>query len=197
MRSAIKAAVALAAALLASLAGAQYPSRPIRLIVPMPSGGGPDIVARLIAPRLGEALGQRVVVESRVGGKGAVAGEYVARGAPDGYTLLLGMDSLLAINPPLYARMSFDLLADLQPVASLVSNGFFLVVNPQLPVRSLAEFIEYAKRANPPLPYASGGNGSQHHLTMERLKQRAGIALVHVPYKGGAPAATATVAGDV
>src|SRR5258706_1509130 len=164
MRSAIKAAAFLAKLLLASLAEAQYPSKPIHLVVPIPPGGGPDIVARLIAPRLGEALGQPVVVESRVGGNGAVAGEYVARAAPDGYTLLLGMDSLLAINPHLYARMSFDPLADLQPVASLVSNGFFLVVNPRLPVRSLAEFVDHAKRANPPLPYASGGNGSQHHL---------------------------------
>jgi tripartite-type tricarboxylate transporter receptor subunit TctC len=200
MRSAIRAAVFLATLLLASIAGAQYsqyPSRPVRLVVPIPPGGGPDIVARLIAPRLGEALGQPVLVENRVGGNGTVAGEFVARAAPDGYVLLLGMDSLLAINPHLYARMSFDPLTELLPVASLVSNGFFLVVNPRLPVRNLAEFVDHAKRANPPLPYASGGNGSQHHLTMERLKQRAGMAMVHVPYKGGAPATTATVAGDV
>ena len=167
------------------------------MIVPIPPGGGPDIVARLIAARLGEALGQPFVVENRVGGNGAVAGEQVARAAPDGYTLLVGMDSLVAINPHLYANMPFDPLTDLLPVASLVSNGFFLVVNPQLPVHTLAEFVEYARRANPPLQYASGGNGSQHHLTMERLKQRAGIALIHIPYKGGAPATTATVAGEV
>ncbi len=188
---------AIAVALLASVAAAQYPSKPVRLLVPIPPGGGPDLVGRLIAGRLSETLGQPVVVENRVGGNGVVAGEAVAKAAPDGYTLLVGMDSLLAINPHLYERMPFDPLSDLAPVASLVSNGFFLVVNPQLPVHNLAEFIEYAKRANPPLHYASGGNGSQHHLTMERLKGRAGIALAHIPYKGGAPATTATVSGEV
>ena len=183
--------------LLAFAAGAQYPSKPIRLLVPIPPGGGPDIVGRLVASRLGDALGQPVVVENRVGGNGAVAGEAVARAAPDGHMLLVGMDSLVAINPHLYARMTFDPLTELAPVASLVANGFFLVVNPQLPVRTLAEFVNYAKRASPPLHYASGGNGSQHHLTMERLKLRAGMPLVHVPYKGGAPATAATVAGEV
>src|SRR5260221_7158659 len=187
----------VAVALCGSAAEAQYPSKPIRLLVPIPPGGGPDLVARLIAPRLGEALGQPVVVENRVGGNGSVAGELVARASPDGHTLLLGMDSLVAINPHLYAHMPFDPLTELAPVASLVSNGFFLVVNPQVPAQTLAEFVELARRASPPLAYASGGNGSQHHLTMERLKQRAGIALVHVPYKGGAPATAATVAGDV
>ena len=184
-------------ALFAFTAEAQFPAKPIRLLVPIPPGGGPDIVARMLAARMSESLAQPVVVENRVGGNGSVAGELVARSAADGHVLLLGMDSLLAINPHLYARMPFDPLADLLPVASLVSNGFFLVANPQLPVRTLAEFVEHARRASPALAYASGGNGSQHHLTMERLKQRAGIELVHVPYKGGAPATTATVAGEV
>jgi tripartite-type tricarboxylate transporter receptor subunit TctC len=188
---------ALAAFVVAAPAAAQYPTRPIRLLVPIPPGGGPDIVARLIAPRLAEALGEPVVVENRVGGNGSVAGELVARAAPDGHTLLLGMDSLIAINPHLYGKLPFDPLKDLLPVASLVSNGFFLAVNPQVPARTLQEFIEYARRANPPLQYASGGNGSQHHLTMERLKARAGINMVHIPYKGGAPATTATVSGEV
>ena len=149
------------------------------------------------AGRLAEALGQPVVVENRVGGNGSLAGEQVAKAPADGYTVLVGMDSLMAINPHLYAKMAFDPLRDLVPVASLVSNGFFLVVNPQLPVQTLAEFVEYARLANPPVTYASGGNGSQHHLTMERLKARAGFPLVHVPYKGGSPATTATVAGEV
>src|SRR5712671_2641960 len=136
MRSALKTAVFLASILIASFAGAQhpqYPSRPVRLIVPIPPGGGPDIVARLIAPRLGEALGQPVVVESRVGGNGNLAGELVAKSPADGYTLLLGMDSLMVINPHLYAKMPFDPLRDLAPVASLVSNGLFLAVNPSVP----------------------------------------------------------------
>src|SRR5216684_151905 len=128
--------IALLAALFCHGAAAQYPSRPIRLLVPIPPGGGPDLVARLIAPRLTEALGQPVVIENRVGGNGAVAGEAVAKSSPDGYTLLLGMDSLLVINPHLYGGMTFDPLKDLLPVASLVSNGFFLVVNPAVPAQS-------------------------------------------------------------
>jgi tripartite-type tricarboxylate transporter receptor subunit TctC len=176
---------------------AQYPSRPIRLLVPFPPGGGPDLVGRILAPKLSEALGQPVVVENRVGGNGNIAGEAVAKAPADGYTLLVGNDSLFVTNAHLYKQMPFDPLKDLAPVASLVSNGFFLAVNPSLPVHTLPEFVEYARKADPPIQYASGGNGSQHHLTMERLKARAGFRAVHVPYKGGAPATTATVAGEV
>jgi tripartite-type tricarboxylate transporter receptor subunit TctC len=176
---------------------AQYPSHPIRLLVPFPPGGGPDLVGRILAPKLSEGLGQPVVVENRVGSNGNIAGEVVAKSPADGYTLLVGNDSLFVVNAHLYKQMPFDPLKDLAPVASLVSNGFFLAVNPSVPARTLPEFIEYARKADPPLQYASGGNGSQHHLTMERLKARAGFKMVHVPYKGGAPATTATVAGEV
>ena len=189
----------LVVALLALGAGAafaQYPSRPIRLIVPIPAGGAPDIVARVVGQKLSEVMGTPVVVENHAGSNGNIAGDLVAKSAPDGYTLLLGQDSLIAINPHLYATMPFDPLKDLVPVATLVANQFVLAVNPALPVRTFQEFIDYARRATPPLPYASGGNGSQHHLSMELLKQRAGIDLLHVPYKGGAPATLATVAGD-
>ncbi len=191
--------IALAAALaaLATAALAQYPTRPVRLLVPIPPGGGPDIVGRLVAAKLADSFGQPVIVENRVGGNGSIAGDVVAKATPDGYTLLLGMDTLLTVNPHLYGKMPFDPLRDLAPVASLVSNGFFLAVNPQVPAQTFPEFIDYARRASPPLHYASGGNGSQHHLTMERLKARAGLNLVHVPYKGGAPATIATVAGEV
>ena len=189
--------VALLTALLCQNAAAQYPSRPIRLLVGFPPGGGPDIVARLLAPKLAEALGQPVVVENRVGSTGTIAGEAVAKSPADGHALLVGQDGLFVINPHLYKQMPIDPLKDLVPVTSLVSNGFFLAINPSVPARDFAEFIEYARRAKPPLQYASGGNGSQHHLTMERLKARAGIDMVHVPYKGGAPATTATVAGEV
>jgi tripartite-type tricarboxylate transporter receptor subunit TctC len=187
----------LAAALFGLDASAQYPARPIRLLVGIAPGGGPDIVARLVASKLSDALGQPVVVENRAGSNGNIAGDVVAKAAPDGYTLLLGQDSIIVINPHLYAKMPFDPLKDLAPVASLVSNGFFLAANPSVPAQTFPEFIEYARHANPPLQYASGGNGSQHHLTMERLKARAGINMVHVPYKSGAPATTATVAGEV
>ena len=189
--------VSLLAAFFAATATAQYPSRSIRLLVPFPPGGGPDIVGRILAPKLSDALGQPVVVENRIGSNGNIAGEAVARSSADGYTLLLGNDSLLVINPHLYKQMPFDPLKDLAPVASLVSNGFFMAVNPSVPAQTFQEFIEYARRAEPPLQYASGGNGSQHHLTMERLRARAGINITHIPYKGGAPATTATVAGEV
>jgi tripartite-type tricarboxylate transporter receptor subunit TctC len=187
-----------AVALLVSCgAAAQYPSHPVRLLVPFPPGGGPDLVGRILAPKLSEALGQPVVVENRVGSNGNIAGEAVAKSPADGYTLLVGNDSLFVINAHLYKQMPFDPLKDLAPVASLVSNGFFLAINPSVPAHTFSEFIEYARKADPPLQYASGGNGSQHHLTMERLKARAGFKMVHVPYKGGAPATTATVAGEV
>ncbi|HEU4350345.1 MAG TPA: tripartite tricarboxylate transporter substrate binding protein [Burkholderiales bacterium] len=174
---------------------AQFPSRQISIIVPIPPGGAPDIAARLIGQRLSEAVGQPVVVENRVGANGNIASDLVAKAQPDGHTLGLLADSQIAINPHLY-KMPLDTLRDLTPVASVAANQFVLTVHPSLPVGTFPEFIEFARKANPPLAYASGGNGSQHHLTMEMLKQRAGINLLHVPFKGGAPAATATVAGD-
>jgi tripartite-type tricarboxylate transporter receptor subunit TctC len=188
--------LAACAALLAVPASAQYPSRPIKLIVPIPPGGAPDISARVVGQRLGELLGQAVVVENRPGSNGSIAMDLVAKSAPDGYTLGLFADSMITINPHIYKRMQFDTLRDLAPVASVVSNQWVLSVNPSVPVKSFAEFIDYARRANPPLAYASGGNGSIHQLAMEILKKRAGINLTHVPYRGGAPATTATVAGE-
>jgi tripartite-type tricarboxylate transporter receptor subunit TctC len=175
----------------------QYPARPIRLLVPIPPGGAPDIAARVIGQKLTEALGQPVVVENRPGSNGNIAAEATARAAPDGHTLMLCADSQLVINPHLYPKLPFDPLKDLAAVATVVSNEFVLAVNPAMPVKNFPEFIEYARKASPPLNYASGGNGSQHHLTMEMLKARAGINLVHVPYKGGTPASNAAVAGEV
>ncbi|OAI52795.1 hypothetical protein AYO46_04400 [Betaproteobacteria bacterium SCGC AG-212-J23] len=172
-----------------------FPSRAITIVVPIPPGGAPDIAARVIAQKLSENVGQAVVVENRVGANGNIANELVARSAPDGYTLGLLADSQITINPHLY-KMPIDTLKDLAPVTPVAVNQFVLTVNPSLPVKTFQEFIAYAKQANPPLAYASGGNGSQHHLTMEMLKQRAGIHMLHVPYKGGAPAAAATVAGE-
>jgi tripartite-type tricarboxylate transporter receptor subunit TctC len=176
-------------------AAAQFPSRQITIIVPIPPGGAPDIAARLIGQKLSESLGQPVVVENRTGANGNIASDLVAKAQPDGHTLGLLADSQVTINPHLY-KMPLDTLRDLTPVATVAANQFVLTVHPSLPVRTFPEFIELARKSNPPLAYASGGNGSQHHLTMEMLKQRAGINLLHVPFKGGAPAATATVAGD-
>jgi len=176
---------------------ADYPTKPIRLVVSVPPGGAPDVVARVLGEKLAQAFAQPVVVDNRVGANGNVAVELVAKSAPDGHTLLLGQDSIFVVNPHIYKRMPVDVHRELAAVAPVATNIFVLTVNPSLPVRSLPEFIEYARSANPPLRYASGGNGSMHHLTMELLKQRAAINLVHVPYKGGAPATTAAVSGEV
>ncbi|OFZ98536.1 MAG: hypothetical protein A3H35_01365 [Betaproteobacteria bacterium RIFCSPLOWO2_02_FULL_62_17] len=177
---------------------AQYPTRPVRLIVGLAPGGAPDIAARIVAAKLPPLLGQAAIVENRVGSNGNIATEFVARAAPDGYVLLISNDSMMTINPHLYAKMPVDVLKDLAPVAPLSqTSNFFLTVHPSVPARNFQEFIEYARNANPPLAYASVGHGSQHHMAMEMLKTRAGINLLHVPYKGGAPAATATLAGEV
>jgi tripartite-type tricarboxylate transporter receptor subunit TctC len=181
--------------LLALFSTAALAQRPITILVPIPPGGAPDIAARVLAAKLSDNIGQPVVVENRAGANGNIATDLVAKAAPDGHTLGLLADSQITINPHLY-KMPLDTLRDLTPVTPVAVNQFVLTVNPSLPVRTFPEFIAYAKSANPPLAYASGGNGSQHHLTMEMLKQRAGINLLHVPYKGGAPAATATVAGE-
>ena len=173
-----------------------YPQRPIRLVSPIPPGGAPDMIARALGAKLATQMGQAVVIDNKIGSNGQAAAEFVARAPADGHTLLVGMDSLFAINPYLYARTAVDVNKDLMPVATLGANQFVLALNPQLPVQNLAEFIALAKKSNPPLAYASGGNGSQHHLTMEMLKARAGFDMLHVPYKGGTPATTATIGGE-
>jgi tripartite-type tricarboxylate transporter receptor subunit TctC len=192
--AALVGAVLLAA--FATTAQAQYPTKPIRILVTIPAGGAPDISARLIGQRLSETLGQPVVIENKPGANGTLAGEIVAKSPPDGHTLILAADSLIAINPHIYGKMAFDTRKDLIPVAGVATNQFFLSVNPNVPAKTLPEFVEYARTAKPPLNFASGGNGSQHQLGIEMLKQRAKIDLVHVPYRGGAPAGIATVAGE-
>jgi len=188
--------LALITLLLTGAASAQYPSRPIRILVTIPPGGAPDIVARVVAEKISPSLGQPVVIENKPAANGNAAAAEAAHAPADGHTLLLAADSLITINPHVYASMPLDTLKDLTPVQSLVSNQFVLSINPALPPKTFPEFIEYARKARPPLAYASGGNGSQHQLTMEMLKSRAGIDLLHVPYKGGTPATTATIAGE-
>lgn len=195
--NAARLALIAVAALLAATAWAQYPARPIRLLVPNPPGGASDTIARIVAPGLATALGQSIVVENRPGSNGNLSSELAARSAPDGYTLLLGQDSQIVISPHLYPNLPVDTLKDLVPVATLITTQMVLAASPALPVKNLQEFIEFARHARPPLAYASIGNGSQHHLTMEMLKARAGIELVHVPYKGGGPATMALLAGEV
>jgi tripartite-type tricarboxylate transporter receptor subunit TctC len=186
------------ASLVSAAAQAQtsYPSRPIRMLVTIPPGGAPDISARLVAQGLQEAHGWTIVIENRTGANGNVAMAEVAKAPPDGYTLIMLADSSVTINPHVYSKLGLDTLKDLIPVASVASNQFTLSVNPQVPAKTFKEFIDYARVTKPPLPYGSSGNGSQHHLAMEMLKQRAGIDLLHVPFRGAAPATQSTVAGD-
>jgi tripartite-type tricarboxylate transporter receptor subunit TctC len=173
-----------------------YPNRPIKIMVPIPPGGAPDVVARLVSQYLSQAIGQPVVIENRTGANGNIAGEAVAKAAPDGYTLILAADSGIVINPHVYAHMSFDPMKDLTPITSVATNQFMLAVNAKVPVKTLPEFVEYAKKADPPLAFANGGVGSQHFFAMEQLKQRAGFKVLNVTYRGGAPAMQATIAGQ-
>jgi tripartite-type tricarboxylate transporter receptor subunit TctC len=194
----LSAAMAVVLCAGATIASAQsFPNRPIRLIVSFPPGGATDVIARTIGAPLGQRLGHNVVVDNRPGSNGNISAELAANAKPDGHTLLLGSDSLFGINPHLYSRMPVDLRKAFVPVANLVTNMLVLTVNPaKVPAKTLPEFVAFARKANPALFYASIGNGSQHHIAMEMLKRQAKINLTHVPYKGGGPAAIATVGGE-
>ena len=181
----------------ASNAHAQYPTKPIRLVVLIAPGGAPDVGARVIGPKVSERLGQPIVVENRVGSNGNIAGDYVAKSQPDGYTLLYGADSLVAVNPHVYSKMPFNTLRDIVPVASTTVSQVVISVHPSVPVKNFKEFFDWVRAAKQPPAFASGGNASIHHLVMEALKRQAGIDLTHVPYRSGSPAVAAAIAGDV
>jgi tripartite-type tricarboxylate transporter receptor subunit TctC len=188
----------LALALYASAACAQaYPSRPLRLIVPFAPGGAVDIIGRLMADAVSRSLGQPVVVENRPGAGAAIGAEAVARSAPDGYTLLIGTSSTHGVNSAVNPKLSYDPVKDFSPVVLLATAPWMVVVNPSLPVHNPKELIEYAKAHPGQLNFASYGRGSSNHLATELLKARAGIDVVHVPYKGSAPALLDLVAGQV
>ncbi len=174
-----------------------FPSRPVRLIVPFPPGGAVDFYARAVQPRLQEALGQPIVIENRTGAGGMVGAELVAKSAPDGYTLLVGNIAALAMNVGLYSKMSYDPRKDLTPILRTVAVNYVMAVHPSVPAKSVAEFIAYAK-ANPgKLAYGSAGSGSAPHLATELLKQRAGIDVLHVPFKGGGPMVADLLGGQI
>jgi tripartite-type tricarboxylate transporter receptor subunit TctC len=181
----------------ATLAVAQtpYPQRPITMVV-IASGGAPDLFARLLAPKLQAALGQPVVVEARPGAGGNIAAAFVAKAPADGYTVLMH-SSLLAIGPSLYHDLTFDPQTDLVPVAQVATTQMAVLVNASLPVDSLQSFVRYAAAAPKSLDYGSAGNGTIVQMAVELFKRRAGIELVHIPYKGSAPELTALLAGDI
>ena len=174
-----------------------YPTRPIHLVTGNPPGGATDFIARVIGQPLGVRLGQSIVIDNRPGANGSISAEVVAKSAPDGYTLLYANDSLVVVNPHIYSKTSVNVMQDLVPVVTTISNQLVLAVNPQtVPVKDFPAFVEFARKPPTTLFYASIGNGSHHHLAMEILKQRAGIDLTHVPYKGGGPASIAVIAGE-
>jgi len=192
--SAILAVMVMAAA---GHAGAQsYPAKPIRLVAPSTPGDAPDVIARLVAEWLSVALGQQVVVENRPGAGGVVGSEIVAKSAPDGYTLIMGNAGSHGINAAVYSKLPYDILKDFAPVSQIAIAPNIFVVNPALPVHTISEFIAYAKARPGQLSYASGGNGSSSHMSMELLKSMAGIDVVHVPYKGSTPALTDVISGQ-
>ena len=174
-----------------------YPSKPIRWIVPAPAGGPSDYRSRRIAQKLSEAWRQQVIVDNRAGANGIIAAEIGARAAPDGYTVLYGHMGMFAINPALYQKLSYDPLKDFIPVTRLARAPAIVLVNPQVPAKTLAELIALAKSKPGQLSYGSAGSGSPQHITGEMFKQLTGVDIVHVPYKGSAPLITDLVGGQI
>jgi tripartite-type tricarboxylate transporter receptor subunit TctC len=173
-----------------------YPTRPIRLIVPFPPGGGTDLTARLVGQRIAERLGQPVIIDNRPGAGTMVGTELTQKSAPDGYTLMIASASH-AINPTLYRKVNYDPIRDFAPVTLAISFPFVIATHPSIPVRNIRELIAHAK-ANPGrISYASSGTGSTNHLAGELFKATAGIDLLHVPYKGGGPAMNDAIGGQV
>jgi len=191
--------VALLPALASPLAGAQqpaYPSKPIRIVASQAPGGGIDLVCRLVAPKLSDALGQTVIVDNRPGANGSVAAELTAKAPPDGYTLMLGAVGNLGTNPLFFKKLGYEPLRDLAPVTSAVSSGNVLVVHPSVPARSVKELIGLARKHPNELAYGTSGTGGAGHLAGALFRRMTKTDLLHVPYKGGGPAMVDLVAGQ-
>jgi tripartite-type tricarboxylate transporter receptor subunit TctC len=193
--------LACAAALLAMLqtaASAQtYPSKPVRMIIPFPAGGATDIVARLIAQKLGESWGVQVIADNRAGAGGTIGSDLAAKAPPDGYTILMGTSSTHAVAPSLYSKLPYDPVRDFAPVTLVASATILLAVHPSLPTRTVRDLIALAKKQPNALAFASSGNGGISHLVGEHFKSIAGIQMLHVPYKGDTPALIDLVSGQV
>ncbi len=194
----MRTAVAIACLLAAPLAAAQsWPSKPIRLMVPFPPGGSTDIVARIVAQKMGERLGQPMVIENRGGAGGTLGTAQVAKAAPDGYSLTVATTSTHVVAPSVYARLDYDPVKDFTPVGLMAVTSYLLVIHPSVPAKNLQEFIALAKAQPGKLNYASAGVGSTTHLSMEMLKSVSGTFMLHIPYNGNGPAGAATVGGQV
>jgi tripartite-type tricarboxylate transporter receptor subunit TctC len=196
------AASAIAGLILAApavaLAQAQdYPKRPVTLVAPWPAGGAIDTLCRILGPKLSDRLGKPVIIENRAGAASVIGTAAIAKAAPDGYTLVMGGATALAVAITVYKKLPYDPTKDFAPIALVSRIPFVLVAHPSLPVRSVPQLIQLAKEKPGQLSYASGGPGSPHHLYMELLKSMTGIEMMHIPYKGNAPAATDVLAGHV
>jgi tripartite-type tricarboxylate transporter receptor subunit TctC len=174
-----------------------YPSKPVRLVVPFPPGGPTDILGRAIGAKLGELLGQPVVIDNRGGAGGGIGADNVAKSAPDGYSLLLGTTGTHTINPNLYSKLPYDPIKDFAPISLVVKYLNILVVNPNVPVHSVAELIALARQKPGEVTFGSAGNGSSNHLTAEMLAATTGVKMQHVPYKGSGPALNDVIAGQI
>jgi tripartite-type tricarboxylate transporter receptor subunit TctC len=190
---------ALAAfALGAGTAAAQtYPAKPVRIVIGLSAGGGTDVLTRIIAARLTESWGQNIVVENRPGASGFIAGELVAKSPPDGYTLIMGAQSGLAVAPALYGRAPYDTLKDFSPITLVGSTPLLMIVHPSFPTNTFGEFVAYAKKHGNQLTYGSGGVGSTPHMAGELLNSLLSIRMNHVPYKGESPAIADTIGGQI
>ncbi len=198
MRKAYRVLSAIFLAIIAPLAAAQpWPARPVHFVVPYPAGGYYDVLARVIGAELNEALGQAFVVENRVGANGMVGTDYVAKSAPDGYTIMMGGIGPHGINPSMYPNLPYSPTRDFAAVIHVASAPNVLVVNPALPVHNLKELIALAKAKPGQIPFSSAGSGSSQHLSGAMLNMMAGIRLNHVPYKGSAPSVTAVLGNEV
>jgi tripartite-type tricarboxylate transporter receptor subunit TctC len=185
------------AALPVSALAQNYPTKPITLVVPFPAGSTTDLVGRILATKLGDRLGQQVVIDNRAGAGGSVGTEAVARAAPDGYTLLMGTIGTHSINPSVYQKIAYDPIADFTPIIQFGTAPNVLVVNPSVPVNSLKELVEYARARPGQVNFASSGNGTSNHLSGALFGAREGLKIVHVPYRGGAQAITDLLRGEV
>jgi tripartite-type tricarboxylate transporter receptor subunit TctC len=179
------------------LAADTWPGRPIRIVAPSTPGDAPDVIARILAERLSVALGTQVFVENHPGAGGVVGSDIVAKAPADGYTLIIGNAGSHGINAAVYAKLPYDIQKDFAPVSQVAISPNIMVVNPDLPINSVQQFIAYAKSRPGALSYASGGNGSSAHMSMELFKSMTGVDLVHIPYKGSSPALTDVVSGQV
>jgi tripartite-type tricarboxylate transporter receptor subunit TctC len=180
-----------------SLRAQDYPARAVTTVVPFAAGGAGDILSRILSKHLEQRLGKPFVVENKPGGGGTTGAVTVAKSSPDGYTLLMSPSGPIAVNPVLMKEVGYDPVADFMPLALVAGTPFMLVVNPSLPVHSLADLVKYAKEQGKPLPFAMVGPGTPHHLFTEMLKAMTGIEVTYVPYRGSQPAITDVVAGHV